>query len=139
MICELCTREELQKALPVMQELRPHLTEAKFFELYEAMQQEGYHLFALCNEQGEPISLAGVIILTNFYNERHVFIYDLVTAAEHRSKGYGKQILSYVEAWGKENGCKMADLTSGFVRIAAHSFYEREGYNKVSFAFRKKL
>ena len=66
------------------------------------MKEENYKLFSLRNEENEVVSLAGVAICTNFYNEKHVFVYDLVTAEAHRSKGYGKVLLSYVEKWGKK-------------------------------------
>ena len=64
-------------------------------------------------------------------------MYDLVTAEAHRSKGYGKVLLSYVEKWGRK-GCSSIVLTSAFPRIDAHRFYEREGFNKVSYSFIKR-
>lgn len=101
------------------------------------MKEENYKLFSLRNEENEVVSLAGVAICTNFYNEKHVYVYDLVTAEAHRSKGYGNVLLSYVEKWGKEEGCSSIVLTSAFPRIDAHRFYEREGFNKVSYSFIK--
>jgi GNAT superfamily N-acetyltransferase len=138
-IQELETKEELNRAIPVMQELRPHLNETSFFDLYNEMKQTGYRLFALCDETGQPMSLAGVGIHTNFYNFKHVFVYDLITAFIHRSKGYGHELLSYIERWGKEQGCTCMGLTSAFHRVDAHRFYEREGYTKKSFSFGKAL
>ena len=103
------------------------------------MKEENYKLFSLRDEDEEVVSLAGVAICTNFYNEKHVFVYDLVTAEAHRSKGYGNVLLSYVEKWGKEKGCSSIVLTSAFPRIDAHRFYKREGFDKVSYSFYKAL
>lgn len=36
------------------------------------MKEENYKLFSLRNEENEVVSLAGVAICTNFYNEKHV-------------------------------------------------------------------
>ncbi|MCP8968916.1 GNAT family N-acetyltransferase [Ectobacillus ponti] len=135
----LQTEEELLEALPVLRELRPHLTEESFGELLAQMKLEGYRLFALRNDAGRIVSLAGTAIMTNFYNRKHVFVYDLVTAESERSKGYGEVLLAAVEAWGREDGCEAVSLTSGLQRTDAHRFYEREGYAKTSFAFRKSL
>ena len=49
------------------------------------MKEENYKLFSLRNEENEVVSLAGGN-LYNFYNEKHVYVYDLVTAEAHRSK-----------------------------------------------------
>ncbi|MGH1285046.1 GNAT family N-acetyltransferase [Bacillus toyonensis] len=136
---EVVTEVQLHEVLPVLQQLRTQLSIEEAGLLFRKMKEENYKLFSLRNEADEIVSLAGVAICTNFYNKKHVFVYDLVTAEAHRSKGYGNVLLSYLENWGKENGCESIDLTSAFPRIDAHRFYEREGYDKVSYSFHKKL
>ena len=66
------------------------------------MKEESYKLFSLRNEEEAVVSLAGVAICTNFYNEKHVLYMIFVTAEAHKSKGYGNVLLSYVEKWGKK-------------------------------------
>ncbi|MDC2867075.1 GNAT family N-acetyltransferase [Bacillus sp. BP-3] len=133
------TEQEFCRVLPVLQQLRPKLTREEALSLLERMKEENYRLFALYNNEGEVVSLAGTAICTNFYNKKHVFIYDLVTAEAHRSRGYGEKLLSYIEEWGKENDCSCVVLTSAFPRLEAHRFYEREGYEKVSYSFWKEI
>ncbi|UOY94407.1 GNAT family N-acetyltransferase [Ectobacillus sp. JY-23] len=129
---------EVLHAFSVMQELRPHLSEKTYLQLYQDMKKSGYTLIGLYVD-GEIVALGGVAIMTNFYSLKHVYVYDLITAAKHRSKGYGKTLLSYIEQWGKDQGCTSVELTSGFQRIDAHRFYEREGYIKKSYSFGKGL
>ncbi|WP_459501128.1 GNAT family N-acetyltransferase [Bacillus sp. C1] len=136
---EIKTEEQLNKVLLVLQQLRTALTKEEVHILFRQMKEERYQLFSLYNEENEVVSLAGVAICTNFYNKKHVFVYDLVTAEAHRSKGYGDALLSYIEEWGAEKGCSSVVLTSAFPRIDAHRFYEREGYEKVSYSFCKEL
>ena len=136
---EVKTEQEFCEVLPVLQQLRPTLSQEEAQSLLERMKEENYRLFALYNSEGEVVSLAGTAICTNFYNKKHVFVYDLVTAEAHRSKGHGEKLLSYIEGWGKENDCTCVVLTSAFPRIDAHRFYEREGYEKVSYAFHKEI
>ncbi|HGH7179856.1 GNAT family N-acetyltransferase [Bacillus luti] len=136
---EVVTEEQLDEVLPVLQQLRTKLSKEEASFLFRKMKEENYKLFSLYDEIGEVVSLAGVTICTNFYNKKHVFVYDLVTAEAHRSKGYGNVLLSYIENWGKEYGCESIALTSAFPRLDAHRFYEREGYDKVSYSFHKNL
>ncbi|MGG2065945.1 GNAT family N-acetyltransferase [Bacillus sp. S14(2024)] len=136
---EVKTEQEFCEVLPVLQQLRLTLSQEEAFSLLGRMREENYRLFALYNSEGEVVSLAGTAICTNFYNNKHVFVYDLVTAEAHRSKGHGEKILSYIEEWGKENDCTCVVLTSAFPRIDAHRFYEREGYEKVSYVFHKEI
>ncbi|MGE7884095.1 GNAT family N-acetyltransferase [Bacillus sp. NPDC094077] len=136
---EVVAEEQLHEVLPVLQQLRTKLSKEEASSLFRKMKEDNYKLFSLRNEDDEVVSLAGVAICTNFYNKKHVFVYDLVTAEAHRSKGYGNVLLSYIENWGTENGCESIALTSAFPRLDAHRFYEREGYDKVSFSFHKEL
>ncbi|EMA6343095.1 GNAT family N-acetyltransferase [Bacillus cytotoxicus] len=138
-IIEIKTEEQLDEVLPVLQQLRTTLTKKEARVLFRRMKEEHYQLFSLMNENGEAVSLAGVAVGTNFYNNKHVFVYDLVTAETYRSKGYGETLLSYIERWGKEQGCKCIALTSSMQRVDAHRFYERAKYKKVSYSFWKEL
>lgn len=139
MICELTKKEEWIAAFPLMKELRPHLDLDTYLSLLEEMRPRGYRLFAL-EEDGQPLALAGVAVMANFYNGRYLFIYDLVTKAEERSKGYGAELVRYLEKFARDQGCHLVELTSGVQRKDAHRFYEEKmGYLRSSWVFRKKL
>ncbi|MCG1022579.1 GNAT family N-acetyltransferase [Sutcliffiella horikoshii] len=139
MIKHLQTAEELLQGYTVMKELRPHLTEESFLEMNETMRREGYEVHALF-EGEDVVAVTGIITLTNFYDGRHIYVYDLVTKATSRSKGYGEKLLRYIEELGKERGCEKVTLSSGLVRVDAHRFYEEKmDYEKASYVFRKKL
>jgi GNAT superfamily N-acetyltransferase len=133
------TKEELRKGFEVLKQLRTHLNEESFFYLYEEMQKQGYQLFGL-EDQGVTVAVAGISILTNFYNGRHVFVYDLVTDESKRSNGYGKKLLDFISDFGKRNGCQLVTLQSGVQRINAHRFYEHKmEYKKLSYSFSKNI
>ncbi|MBP1989010.1 GNAT family N-acetyltransferase [Paenibacillus eucommiae] len=139
MITELTTEQEWLDALPVLNELRPDLTEATFLPLMRTMVQEGYRLFALINNE-QIQSLAGIAIKTNFYYQRHVFVYDLVTKSQSRSQGCGKALLSYIHQFAKDNDCETVALESGLHRVDAHRFYEKKmNYKKFCYSFKKPI
>ncbi|MDN4594789.1 GNAT family N-acetyltransferase [Polycladomyces subterraneus] len=138
-IRELTHEEDFRSVFPLIRQLRTDLTEEKYVDLLHVMRKEGYRLFGLARD-GEWLALAGVGIRHNFYNGRHLFVYDLVTDSQQRSKGYGAMLLTHLEAWAQVNGCERVELTSGVQRLDAHRFYERKmGYNRTSWVFRKEL
>lgn len=136
-IKELTTEVEWRRAYPVMKELRTHLELESFLHLVQEMRREGYRLFAL-EEAGEILAVTGVTIRATLYYGKHLFVHDLVTRSDQRSQGCGERLLTYVEDWGRSQGCGSVALTSGLARRDAHRFYEeRMGYDRVSHVFRK--
>lgn len=138
-IVELETEEEWLAGLPVLKQLRTHLTEPSLLHRRTQMQADGYRLFAVTVDD-EIVSLAGTIIQTNFYDGRHVYVYDLVTDVAHRSQGYGLELLDFVTEWGKDNNCETVTLSSGLHRTDAHRFYEEQaGMDRVSYVFKHPI
>ncbi|WP_043933820.1 GNAT family N-acetyltransferase [Bacillus sp. EB01] len=138
-IQELTSQKQWIEAFLVLNQLRTDLTEESYLELLEEMQRDGYRLFALYNNN-RIVSVAGLSWRVNFYNKRHIFIYDLVTDIEYRSFGYGEKLLLYIHSWAKEQGAEYVALESGLQRINAHRFYEEKlEYDKWCYSFRKPL
>ncbi|KOR85857.1 acetyltransferase [Bacillus sp. FJAT-22058] len=138
-IQELTNKEQWLEAFPIMNQLRTDLTQKTYLELLEEMRKDGYRLYALYKDN-QVVSLAGLSWRVNFYNKRHVFIYDLVTDSAHRSFGYGEKLLSYIHNLAKENGAAYVSLESGIQRNEAHRFYEEKlDYDKWCYSFRKTL
>ena len=129
---------ELEESYEVMRELRMHLTKEVYLARVQEMRARGYRLLAL-KVEGEIAALAGVTFDLNLYWGRHLFVYDLVTAEAHRSQGYGKRLLNYIHELAREENCEAVALSSSFPREGAHRFYERKGYERTGYTFRKKL
>ncbi|TCI54114.1 GNAT family N-acetyltransferase [Exiguobacterium sp. SH1S21] len=122
-----------------MKELRTELTLDTYRELVAAMQTQGYELYALYADD-TIVSLAGIELRVNLYLGKHVFIYDLVTSATHRSNGYGERLLHFVNEYARDQGATCVALESGLARTEAHRFYtEKMGYTITSYSFRKQL
>jgi len=130
---------ELEDSFTVMSQLRTHLTLDGYRELVAAMRPQGYELYALYADD-TIVSLAGIEVRVNLYLEKHVFIYDLVTCANHRSNGYGEMLLHFVHEYARDRGAKYVALESGLARTEAHRFYkEKMDYAITSYSFRKQL
>jgi GNAT superfamily N-acetyltransferase len=138
-IQELTLQEQWIEAFPVINQLRTDLTEETYLELLQEMQKDGYTIFALYNNE-KIVAVTGLSWRVNFYNKKHIFIYDLVTDIEYRSFGYGEKLISYVHSWAKQQGAEYVALESGLQRIDAHRFYEEKlEYDKWCYSFRKPL
>lgn len=127
--------EDWVRAYPVMSELRTHLSLEEYLELLKEMAPQGYKMYAI-EMEGEIVALTGIIQLTNLYHFKHIYVYDLITKASERSKGYGDHLLAYIHELAKQEDCQTVTLTSGLQRTNAHRFYEEKmGYDKKSYAF----
>ncbi|ELZ09186.1 MULTISPECIES: GNAT family N-acetyltransferase [Natrialba] len=136
---ELETEAEWLGAFPVMSQLRTHLNEDSYLDYLREMTDDGYRLFAVSVDD-EIVSLAGVGIQVNMYYGRHVWVYELVTDADHRSKGHGMKLLSFIEDWAEERNCELVALSSGLQREDAHRFYEeRAGMERASYVYKQPL
>jgi GNAT superfamily N-acetyltransferase len=139
MVKELVSEKEWLQAFPVMNELRTHLNRESFLKFLYQMNEDGYKLFALYDQE-QIVAVIGIAIRTNFYYGKHVFVYDLVTHSSERSKGYGEKLLVYIHEFAKKNGCAVVALESGLFRLDAHRFYEEKvGYEKFCYSFKKVL
>ena len=136
----LTSDAELERAWPVMSQLRPHLTEESFKALVRlAEEKEEYRLFAL-QEDGEFVALCGVMPMITLYYDCCLWVCDLVTDERLRSQGFGRRLLAGVEEWARENGYRQISLSSGVQRLDAHRFYERQmAYTRGSYQFIKQL
>lgn len=139
-IIEMKTESDFRSVFPVMQELRPHLSEQSFVELVqEAVSVDRYHLYGLWND-GVLVAAAGFKPMTTLYYGRFVWVCDLVTTAGERSSGWGSILLQFIEGWAEQHGFTSIALSSGLTRQRAHKFYEKHmQYEKVSTVFRKQL
>lgn len=134
------TKDEWLEAFQVMKELRPHLDEKNFLELVkEAQEKDMYRIYALY-EGDTIVAVTGFKPMITLYNGRSVWVCDLVTSEKHRSKGYGKELLSFIEEWARNRGYESVALSSGLQRKDAHRFYEgKMSYQRVSYSFKKEL
>jgi GNAT superfamily N-acetyltransferase len=121
-----------------MLELRPHLQAEAFVEQVLRQQKDGYRL-AFLEEAGTVESCAGYRISECLSWGRFMYVDDLVTASAARSRGFGGELLQWLEAQARAAGCKEFHLDSGVQRFAAHRFYLRERMDIIAHHFALKL
>ncbi|MFB6941665.1 GNAT family N-acetyltransferase [Streptomyces sp. NPDC060286] len=125
--------------LPVLRELRPHLTENLFRDVYDKGYAQGLRFSAAYDDEGVCVGVAGWRVIDNTSQIRMLYVDDLVTADGARSTGVGRRLLGHLEERAREAGCLHLTLDSGTQRTEAHRFYLRERLNIVAFNFDKAL
>ena len=123
----------------LMSELRPHLSREAFIAAVARLEREqGYRLVRL-DDDGGLRALAGIRIGEWLHTGRYLEVEDLVTAADARSRGYGRALLEWIAGHARASGCRQMRLVSGVRRADAHRFYEREGMRWEAKYFSKDL
>lgn len=110
--------QRLAAVLPVLRELRPHLTEDLFREVYAEGHQQGLRYTAAFADGGSCLGVAEWRIVVNTVTLRQLYVDDLVTSMAERSTGVGRILLTHLEERARESGCREISLVSGTQRTA---------------------
>lgn len=128
------TDDEINSCYAVMRELRSHIGEEEFLPRVRSQESAGYRL-AYLEERGRVVAVAGFRVGENLAWGRFLYVDDLITLPEKRSKGHGAKLLSWLKERASMEDCKQLHLDSGIHRKDAHRFYEREGMAATGFHF----
>jgi len=132
------TDADLDRAFPVIVQLRPHLTPESFRTRVRQQMTQGYRLAAL--EAGGRIrSLAGYRLNDFLWCGRVMYVDDLVTDEASRSHRHGETIFNWLRDLAQAGGCGELHLDSGVQRARAHRFYFRQGMQVEDFHFVTKV
>ena len=130
---------DLRRCFAVMRQLRPHFDQEAFVaQVRRQMAQERWRL-AYVEEAGEVVAVAGFRLLERLATGKTLYVDDLVTREDLRSKGHGETLMQWLEDRARKSGCQTFSLDSGTQRTGAHKFYFRMGMTIPSFHFAKKL
>jgi GNAT superfamily N-acetyltransferase len=131
--------EGLDDIFEVVKELRPHL-DLNDFKRYVMLAHaaDGYRV-VVTEDKGQPIAMMGYRILHDLAHGSHLYIDDLVTTKAVRSSGHGTALLKFAEAECRRLGLTGLRLCTGVENKEARKFYEREGWEARSIAYKKKV
>lgn len=137
-IREVTSPEELEKIFQVIRQLREHLSFQDFTELYDEARRADQFTLVGAFLQDQCVGAMGYRTLFDFLHGKHLYIDDLVTSQAHRSHGIGAKLLKHAENQAAELQCQSLRLCTGIDLHPAQRFYEREGWQKRSVAYKKK-
>jgi GNAT superfamily N-acetyltransferase len=132
--------DEILRCYPIMLQLRPHLKETEFVGRVRSQQgRGGFHLAYASDSSGGPHTVAGFRILENLVQGVFLYVDDLVTDVDDRSKGWGQLLFDWLVDYARAHGCNTLELDSGVQRHGAHRFYLRNRMDITSYHFRAAL
>jgi GNAT superfamily N-acetyltransferase len=135
------TYGDLSRVVALLQQLWPEkqIEHEKLWELLEEYIKESDYRIYGYEEEGVLLGISTVSLRwALFYGGRVAIIEDLIVDKDHRGEGIGRKLVRFVEDRMAEDGeVKGIEVSSDLHRKTAHEFWERCGYSKLAFQFRK--
>lgn len=128
------TDDEINGCFAVMSQLRTNLWSGTFLEQVKRQMDDNFKL-AFLAENGEVKAVAGFRIGEMLHRGRYLYVDDLATDEEERSKGYGDALFDWLVEYAKAENCIQFHLDSGVQRFDAHRFYFRKRMKITSYHF----
>ena len=113
---------DITACFPVMTQLRPRIPAAEFVGRVRSQMADGYQLLAAM-VRGRVAAVAGFRESQNLAWGRFLYVDDLVTDSDHRSKGYGELLMQWLIERARAKKLDELHLDSGVQRFDAHRFY----------------
>ena len=120
------TDKEIARCHETMSQLRPHIKKDDFLSRVRRQEKNGYKLVFI-EDEGQVVSVAGFRISETLAWGKFVYVDDLITDEDQRSKGYGDKLIDWLMEYARESQCREFHLDSGVQRFSAHRFYFRKG------------
>jgi GNAT superfamily N-acetyltransferase len=122
-----------------MNQLRHHLNEESYLEAVRGMRDSDNYRLAAVFDGEKAKCVAGYRLQELLAYGKVLYVDDLITDEDARSRDFGKRMLDWLAEEARKNGCEKLHLDSGVQRYGAHRFYFREGMNISSYHFMKNL
>lgn len=133
-IREIVDEPGLRQVWPVMQQLRPHLSEQQFIDLVAVMRPESFRVAAAFDNE-VCVAVTGFRIQHYLHRGKNLYVDDLVTDTAMQGRGYGKALLDWLKHEAARQDCDNLHLDSGTQRLGAHAFYFAQNMKISSFHF----
>ena len=133
--------EDLDDVFRLLNELyKNKIQYDKFKEIYyqKLNDANSYYIVAVVNQKVVGV-LIGELQVQLHRAKKRGYIEDLIVDENYRNKGIGKSLLENAVSYARDNDCEVVDLTSYITNDNAHRFYEKNGFIKHSYMFKKYL
>jgi len=118
-----------------MRDLRTHLDQQTIAAQIKRQMSAGRYRLAFVEDRGEVTAVAGYRFVEMLAWGKALYVDDLVSAAAHRSKGYGGRLFDWLVERARAMHCAQLHLDSGVQRFGAHRFYLRKRMELISHHF----
>jgi GNAT superfamily N-acetyltransferase len=83
---------------------------------------------------------ASAVVVPFFHDgSRRLRLTAIAVAPSHRGRGVARGLIAELEAWGRERGCTLVEVTSAERRADAHAAYRALGFEEAPHRFTRRL
>lgn len=132
------TDEDILACYEVMAQLRPHIRRETFVQRIRTQEQDHYRL-VFAKHGRKVVAVAGFRISRYLAWGKAMYVDDLITSEQSRSKGYGGRLMVWLTDHARQQGCQQLHLDSGVQRHDAHRFYLNQRMKIASYHFMIEL
>jgi GNAT superfamily N-acetyltransferase len=131
--------QEITDCFIVMKELRSNLELTDFIVRVQRQQQQFNYQLVYLEFDRVVLAVAGFRISESLSWGKFLYVDDLVSNSNDRSRGYGTKLFKWLVDYALTHNCQQLTLDSGVQRFAAHRFYLRHQMEITSHHFTLKL
>jgi GNAT superfamily N-acetyltransferase len=133
------TDREILDTYGVIRQLRPAIKKLDYLRLVRLQQEEVHFEIAAMRERGRISCVAGFRICRSLGWGKYLYVDDLVTDENRRSRGAGQAMFRWLVREARKRKCDELRLDSAVYRHEAHRFYLRERMDIACFNFQLDL
>jgi GNAT superfamily N-acetyltransferase len=112
----------------------------KFTDRFQRMRQNYDYFILVAKDADAVVGFIGICKGIAFELEgEYMKIIALAVNKDYQHNGIGAQLIRNAEGYAIEQGIHYASVNSGLQRIDAHRFYEKNGYTKKGYSFKKVI
>ena len=116
----------------------PNITESDVLKRFEAMRASENYDVLVAETDGKVCGFVSTVREISLeVDGEFLRVIGLAVKAEYQRRGIGAALLRAVEKVAEERKYGVITLSSNFKRTEAHKFYEKQGYSKTSYTFKK--
>jgi GNAT superfamily N-acetyltransferase len=135
---KLIPKDQLISIIPLIKHLNPSLSETTLKLRLEEMVAQGYQCAGMYLDN-QLIGICGLWMMTKFYVGKHIEPDNVFILPKYRRLGFGKQLLEWVQEYGKSQGCIASELNCYVSNETGNTFWEQEGFEKIGYHYQKPL
>lgn len=107
--------------------------------LQKMLGSDDYFTLVVVNDNGGICGFISAVREVSLEVGGYYRILALAVKREYQRQRLGTSLITLVESKAHAEGARLVTLSSQFKRAEAHEFYEKLGYEKTSFTFKKKF
>ncbi len=135
----LIKHSEMNSIVPLVSQLNHHNIDTQTLtNRLTEMLARGYQCVGVF-EGKDLVGVAGLWLLTKFYVGNHLEIDNVVVAENYQNKGIGDLMMTWIEAYAKQNNCLAIELNCYIGNEKAHKFWFNKKGKILGFHFQIKL